>query len=87
MGRCSRTRCARSASTSTHTCREPGRAASQARPPATPARPASAAPWPAPVNMARRLVPNVLDALGEDGPPDEDGVRDWLELPETYLKY
>lgn len=37
--------------------------------------------------MARRLVPNVLDALGEDGPPDEDGVRDWLELPETYLKY
>ena len=37
--------------------------------------------------MARRLVSNVLDALGEDGPPDEDDVRDWLELPETYLKY
>lgn len=37
--------------------------------------------------MARRLVPNVLDALGEDGPPSEDGVRDWLELPESYLKY
>ncbi|MBL6450763.1 MAG: hypothetical protein [Bacteriophage sp.] len=37
--------------------------------------------------MARRLVPNVLDALGEDGPPSEDGVRDWLELPESDLKY
>ena len=37
--------------------------------------------------MARRLVPNVLDALGEDGPPSEDGVRDWLELPEGDLKY
>lgn len=37
--------------------------------------------------MARRLVPNVLDALGEDGPPSEDGVRDWLELPESNLKY
>lgn len=36
--------------------------------------------------MARKLVPAIL-ALCDDGAPSEDGVRDWLELPESYLKY
>ena len=36
--------------------------------------------------MARRLVPNVLDYFAEAGQCESD-VRDWLELPETYLKY
>lgn len=36
--------------------------------------------------MARRLVPAIL-ALCDDGAPSEDSVRDWLERPESYLKY
>lgn len=36
--------------------------------------------------MARRLVPAIL-ALCDDGAPSEDSVRDWLEHPESYLKY
>lgn len=36
--------------------------------------------------MARRLVPNVLDVFA-DGGKSEDDVRDWLELPESFLRH
>lgn len=36
--------------------------------------------------MARRLVPNVLDVFA-DGGQSEDDVRDWLELPESFLRH
>lgn len=36
--------------------------------------------------MARKLVPAVL-ALCNDGAPSEDTVRDWLELPESFLRH
>lgn len=36
--------------------------------------------------MARRLVPNVLDVFA-DGGQNEDDVRDWLELPESFLRH
>lgn len=35
--------------------------------------------------MARKLVPAVLD-LCDDGAPSEDTVRDWLERPQSDLK-
>ena len=36
--------------------------------------------------MARRLVPNVLDVFANGG-QNEDDVRDWLELPESFLRH
>lgn len=36
--------------------------------------------------MARRLVPNVLDVFA-DGGQSEDDVLDWLELPESFLRH
>ncbi len=36
--------------------------------------------------IARRLVPNVLDVFA-DGGKSEDDVRDWLELPESFLRH